>query len=105
MNNFLSPINKLIKEVNNFFKINPHKHWNFFVNIFFIFVSALIVFSLYLLYEIKNEQIFQVKLEQQDSQTLLKDDALKNIIDLFNSKEDKVIKINSSLPLYSDPSL
>ncbi len=105
MNNFLESTNKSIKSFNDFFKINPHKHWNFLIKIFFILVLALIIFSVYLLYEIKNEQIFQVTLNQQENKTLLKENILKTVLGDFSNKEAKRLEIKDNPSLYSDPSL
>lgn len=105
MKNFFTGPNNKIQTKNSFFKINPHNHWNFLLKIFFILVSVLIIFSLYLLYEIKNEQIFQVTVEQQENPTILKEDLLKKTIEVYNKKSSKILEINNNFSVYSDPSL
>lgn len=105
MQKFLSKIREQINKIHNFFQINPHKHWKFVVSVFFVFVFVLVLFSLYLLYEIKNDQIFQVKKEQQETKTLLKESLLKNTIREFEIKAKEETDIKNGIYTYSDPSL
>ena len=105
MNTFLIKIKSILKKFNNFFKMNPHRHWNALLYLFFITTSLLILFSLYLLYKIKNEQIFQITAEQQNTPTLLKEDLLKNINNLSDKKIKRTLEINNNAPVYNDPSL
>lgn len=105
MNTTTIKIKYILKSINNFFKINPHKHWVFLLYVFFISISILMLFSFYFIYEIKNEKIFQAKVEQEAEQSLLKVDLLKKTTDLFNKKALKQQEINNNLSPYSDPSL
>ena len=105
MNNFLLKINRLLKSIKDFFKINPHKHWIFVLYTFFILVSILIIFSLYLLYKIKEEKVFQVEINQSSTQSLLKESLLKKTTDLQDEKAQKVINLMNNPPVYKDPSL
>ena len=105
MENISVTIDKEEKIVKDFFNINPHKHWNFLLYIFFILVTILIMFSLFLLYQIKNEQIFQVTVGQQENSMLIKESLLKNINDLYERKAQKTGEINNNPSPYSDPSL
>lgn len=104
MNNFLIKINRLVKSIKGFFKMNPHKHWIFMLYLFFTLVSVLILFSIYLLYKIKEERIFQVDLNQNNTQTLLKDDLLKKITDLQDRKAQKIQDTINNPSFYKDPS-
>lgn len=105
MNNFLIKINRLGKLIKGFFKMNPHKHWIFMLYLFFIMVSILIFFSIYLLYKIKEEKVFQVDLNQNNIQSLLKDDLLKKITDLQDRKVQKIQDTINNPSLYKDPSI
>ena len=106
MSNFLTKINNQIRIFCNFFKINPHKHWNVLLYIFFTLIAVLILFSFYLLFEIRNEQRFQVKIEQQEDQILLKEDLLKNTMGTYDQKAKRVSDItNNNISIYKDPSL
>ena len=105
MNTTTIKIKNILKSINNFFKINPHKHWVFLLYVFFISIFISLLFSFYFIYEIKNEKIFQAKAEQEAEQSLLKVDLLKKTTDLFNKKALKQQEINNNLLPYSDPSL
>lgn len=105
MNTFFKKTNNKIREIGNLFRINPHKHWNFLVYVFLILVTLLILFSFYLLFNIKNDQIFQVKITKQEDQTLLKEDLLKNITNIYDKKASRILEINNGPSVYSDPSL
>ena len=105
MHTFLIKINNLMKSVHDFFKINPHKHWVILVRLFLSLVLILILLSFYLLYQIKNEKIFQVKTDQKTSGTLLKDDLLKNTTDFFDTRAVNTDKINNAPSPYKDPSI
>ena len=105
----MQKIFKKIKEVKqsflNFFKINPHRHWILLLYIFLSLAIVLIVFSLYFLYEIKNEQLFKVSIPVPNKNDLLKDSLLKNTIKSFDIKAEKESAIMNSQPLYKDPSI
>jgi len=105
MKNILIKINNQIKIISNFFKINPHKHWSLLLYIFLILAFLLILFSFYLLYEIKNEQIFQVTIGQKQNTILLNEKLLRNTTELYEQKASKVSNAKNSTSLYSDPSL
>lgn len=105
MNNFTEKIKKVLQILKNFFNINPHKHWNFLLYVFLSLVSILILFSFYLLFKIKNEQIFQVTAIQQENPILLKESALKATTELYNNKTKNVNEINNKPSVYGDPSL
>jgi hypothetical protein len=85
--------------------INPHKHWIKLLYGFFIIVACLVLFSLYLLYQIKNDHIFQVKPTLEKNNTLLKEDLLKKVNDSFDQKAQKESELKTNPPSYPDPSL
>lgn len=105
MDTFLIKIKNISKKFNNFLEINPHRHWNALLYLFFITTLLLILFSLYLLYKIKNEEIFQITAEQQNMPTLLKVDLLKNINNLSDKKIKRTLELNNNAHVYNDPSL
>lgn len=102
MNAFLTitKIKNLLKTVHNFFKISPHKHWNAFLYFFFVLVSFSILFSIYLLFQIKNENIFQVKKEEQNPPVLLNDSLLKSTMILYDKKAQKALDIKNNPSSY-----
>ncbi len=93
------------KKIYGFFNMNPHRHWAFLLYFFSSITILLIIFSLYLLYEIKNEQIFQVKINTESKGTVLKEASLKRIISDFDGKSLKEQKIIENPPIYKDPSI
>lgn len=107
MKNILSKIKKLFsshKEEGARF-INPHKHWILLLQFFSIGVLVLIVFSVYVLYKIKNDQIFQTTSVIQDNNKSIKEDLLKNITESFDKKTKNETGIINNPPVYPDPSL
>ena len=85
--------------------INPHKHWGMFLHIFFYIVFLLIIFSFYLLYKIKNDQIFQVTPSSSDGMSLLKEDLLKKVLKSFSDKKESEDKLKANPPAFQDPSI
>jgi hypothetical protein len=104
MDIYLLKIKNISKSFINFFKINPHKHWQFLLYIFFILVSLLIIFSLYLLREINHERVFQVNTDQTTKKNLLKEDILKKVLNVSEIKEKRKFEIINSSS-YKDPSI
>ena len=85
--------------------INPHKHW---INLMWGFLTIIIiltVLSIYLLYKIKNEQIFQVAPTITDNSATLKESILKEVIGSFDEKAGKEKEIKTKTAPYIDPSL
>lgn len=105
MKDIILKLNKILKLIKDLFKINPHKHWIFIIYVFFILISVLILFSFYLLYKIKNEQIFQTELKQDSVQSLLNEKLLKKVIDFQDKKAQKIIDSTNNNSIYKDPSI
>lgn len=101
----LSKLNKIKKHLSDFFKVNPNKHWVFLLYTFFCMIFILILFSFYLLYEIKNDQIFQVKIEVKEKKNLLNENSLNRIINQFDQKNQKTLELNNGEFIYKDPSI
>ncbi|HAQ02328.1 hypothetical protein A2467_01690 [Candidatus Nomurabacteria bacterium RIFOXYC2_FULL_36_8] len=105
MKTFLTKIKDMGKSFHNFCKINPYKQWMTLLYTFFVIVFICILSSFYLLYEIKNDKIFQVKVEQVEKKSLLKEDLLKKTINLYDTKFKKETDLISNPPVFKDPSL
>lgn len=86
-------------------QINPHKHWMFLLVSFFLTGGVLIVFSLYILYKIKNEQIFQSSSSVENKPSQLKEDLIKQVTDTFEKKAQKTEEIKKTPPVFKDPSI
>lgn len=85
--------------------LNPHTHWKKLLTLFLFLMIGLIMFSLYLLYQIRTEQTFEVRPTNQDKPTLLKEDMLKDTLDSFTTKAKKQEEILRTTPTYRDPSI
>jgi len=104
MKESIPQIKDKIKKALSFKNINPHKHWRNLLYVFFVAVIFLVVFSFYILYEIKNQQIFQVKNTPEEQKSLINEKLLDQISKSFNSKLSKQLEIESGPFQYKDPS-
>ena len=105
MTNILKNTKVFFKNTRNFLKMNSHKHWNFIVRVSFFIIFILICFSLFLLYQIKNDQITDKNEIKKEPVVLIKEDDLEKIIKYFNEKNNKSEEIKNNIFPYSDPSL
>lgn len=85
--------------------LNPHKHWRVLLWAFSGMVVLLIAFSLYLLYQIKNEYIFQVDTSSNEAPTLLRENLMESVTEVFEQKASKENAIKTNPPSYPDPSI
>ncbi len=104
MDEFLNKTKNQIKNLNSLSKINPHKHWRYLVNIFFVFVFMLILSSFYLMYQIKNQQIYQVNPSSGQEAVLINEELLEKVRQSFNEKLITQEEIKNGLRSYVDPS-
>lgn len=107
MKNFLSQLNNIFKKNNykNTHTYNPHYHWIILLRVFFSLFVGLIVFSFYLLYEIKNDVIFSdtVNLVKKDS-LIFRNEKLTNDVGVyFKEKQNKMNKLRTEDLKVSDP--
>ena len=86
-------------------QINPHKHWIVMLLSFLIIGGLLIVFSLYILYKIKNEQIFQSAPSTNTNSSNIKENLIKQVTDTFEKKAQKTSEIKNNSTIFKDPSL
>lgn len=86
-------------------RVNPHSHWAILLNIFFIVITILILFSFFLLYKIKTQQIFQVEIKTEASPSIIKEKLLDRVNEYFDNKSLKENEIKNGLKTYQDPSL
>jgi len=105
MKEFLLKIKNKAKGFSLFKKINPHQHWKRLLHIFSIFLLILIIFSFYLLYKIKNQQIFQATDKSVITPNLINEKLLKKVTESFDTKLIKEKEIKEGLGSYKDPSI
>ena len=103
MQEILLKIKNKFKNLTIFEKINPHKYWNSLLYLFLIITSILIIFSFYLLYQIKNQQIFQVVSVKKEQLNLIDEKKLKEITESFESRSIKEKQLKEGLILFKDP--
>lgn len=84
---------------------NPHKHWIIMLLTFLVVGGLLIVFSLYILYKIKNEQIFQTTSSVDTSSNSIKENLIKQVTETFEKKAEKTKDIKNNTSGFEDPSL
>lgn len=85
-------------------RMNPHAHWVGLLNMFFIVVTILILFSFFLLYKIKTQQIFQVKTEIEASPSIINEKLLNRVNEFFDNKSTRKTEIETGVKTYKDPS-
>ena len=105
MKEFLLKIKNKIKKFVPFKKISSHLHWKNLLYMFFVIITILIIFSFYLLYEIKNQQIFQVTPPTTGLSSLINEKLLNKVTESFDNKLIKEKEIKNSLTSYKDPSI
>jgi len=105
MKNFFGKIKNKIKVLHKSRLINPHIHWTTLVRLFLFLAFLLIIFGFYLLYKIKNEQIFQVAPSTKESTpSLVNEKLFKKIKESFDGKTIRTKEIENGQILFSDPS-
>lgn len=105
MNELLIKSKDKLKSFVSLKNINPHVYWSNLLRIFFISTLILIAFSFYLLYEIKNQQIFQIIPKSTSDPVLINDKLFKKVTESFDFKLNNENKIKENRTLYKDPSL
>ena len=85
--------------------INPHRGWRNLVWFAIFFGFVLIIFSMYLFFQIKNDGIFNVKQEEETKNETIKQDILEKILNDFLEKEKISNLILKGEIIFEDPSI
>src|SRR5574343_500344 len=97
MNNLKTKLKSSIKSIKNFLRMNPHRHWDFIMKISFLSIFFLIIFSLFMLYQIKNDKGPQYnENENKEDVVIVNEEKLKNINSYFENKKIKTEEIKSN---------
>jgi len=96
--------NKLKIQI-NFKNPNPHVYWKVLLYLYFIIFIFLIIFSFYLLFKIKNQQIFQTKTLTNELPSLINEKLLGKVNNYFDNKTLKQKEVLENPLIYKDPSL
>lgn len=105
MNDFFNKTKNRILKFISFDEINPHAHWKYLINIFFILIFVLILLSFYLMYQIKNQQIYQVESKLEEKEILINEKLLSEIEQSFAGKTLIQKEVKEGIKTYQDPSL
>lgn len=105
MKSFVSYFNKKTFTSQNLSLVNPHTQWLFLLRVFGLIGAGLFVFSIYLLYQIKNDQVFQVSNPIQAKVLSVNEKSLKKVTEIFNQKKARFFEVKNTPPKYQDPSL
>lgn len=105
MNNFFSKNRNKIIKIISFDEINPHLHWKYLVNIFFILIFILISFSFYLMYQIKNQQMSQASPVVEGRDIMVNEKLLEEVNQSFKNKNLIQKDVEEGIKFYQDPSL
>lgn len=107
MDNLITKIKSIFKkkEIDGSSVVNPHKHWIRILWVFSSITVVLIIFSFYLLINIKNDSVFQVAPTVKEDNSAINEKLLNSITNVFDEKEVKEKTLKSSLLSYPDPSL
>lgn len=94
-----------VKHYKNPVRVNPHRHWIYILNFFFVMLFLLVVSSFYLLYEIKNDNIFNGKLDLYSKNVLISrnEKLLNNVKNYFNLKAQKMESLKNDKLQLEDP--
>ena len=85
--------------------INPHRGWRNLVWFAIFYGFMLIVFSMYLYFQIKNDNIFNVKQSDETKSEIIKQDILEKILNDFKEKENMSTQILEGNIKFIDPSI
>lgn len=102
---FFKKRDKIIKISNKQSFMNPYVSWIMLVKIFLFLVVVLIVFSLYILYLIKNDDGFKITSDiSNNPPSLIEEDLLNKVNESIKRKELNNKNIESGDIRFLDPS-
>jgi type II secretory pathway component PulC len=105
MKELFTKIKDKLKSLIPFRKLNPHTYWNSLLYIFCVIIILLILFSLYILYEIKNQQILQMTPVSSKSSVLIDEKLLNKVNESFENNLAKEKEVENNTNPYKDPSV
>jgi hypothetical protein len=85
--------------------MNPHIYWRNLLYVFFVIIIILISFSVYILFEIKNQQIFQITQKSTEAPSLMNEKLFDKVTKSFDSKAAIEKGVVDGITIYKDPSL
>jgi hypothetical protein len=105
MINLFKKNNKKYKMIHKFKFMNPNKHWLFLVKTFIIMSVGLIIFSLYLLFIVSDDNSFQSANNQsKNPPVFVEEGLLEKVRDSIKEKNTERQDIESGIIYFVDPS-
>lgn len=106
---------KILFKIKEYFKnykskyhntLNPHFYWKILLYVFSVFMAVLIFFSFYLLFQIKEGEIFQVPLiKTEETNKVIQNTLLKKVQESFDNKASNEALLKQTPLSIPDPSL
>ncbi len=105
MNTFFS--HSLSKQIRSHIvkRTNPHHHWNILLSVFACVGCALFVFSLYLLFQIKNDTVFREGTVAPTETQSVDVNILEKVTNIFDFKKTRHESVKINPTVFSDPSI
>ena len=105
MKKLFTKIKDKLRSLIPFRKLNPHTYWNSLLYIFCAIIILLILFSLYILYEIKNQQILPATPVSSGSSVLINEKLLNKVNESFENNLAKEKEAGDNTNPFKDPSV
>jgi cell shape-determining protein MreC len=107
MEKFTKKIKKYFTPQKNYNEkvINPNKHWAILLSLFSFTLICLIIFSLYLLIRIRNDNFLQTAPVKKVDPNSLNEKLFSKVINYFDEKTQKAEELKSTTEVIHDPSL
>ena len=105
MDKIFAKIKNIVNITAHFKKVNPHTHWSVLLGIFFVIIIFLIIFSFYLMFQVKNQQIFQITESKEEQPNMINEKLLEKVNESFGNKLIREKEIENGGGSYKDPSI
>lgn len=86
MKSFIKKINNKIRISICFKTINPHRHWKGMLITFLVLITMVIIFDLYVLYRINNDEMYKIAPREDNYRASINESLLKKVNEQFDQK-------------------
>jgi hypothetical protein len=104
MHNFLEKFKHSNIPIHATKEVNPHRHWVILLKVFFVGLSVLVFGSIYLLYQIENEQFVPSVSVSKQQETVLKESLISSVSVIMKNKMEFTMELDAHPLAYPDPS-
>ncbi len=105
MNSFFTHFKQAKKSSHVMHELNPHRQWIILVRASIFVGFGLVAMSIYFLFQIRNDQVFQFSRSRTVKTQAVNEKALKKTTDLFEEKARIHEDLIKNAPVYRDPSI